>query len=134
MHRVPAFVCACIVSTAVLACDELDLLDGFVVDGVAPDGAYCTPYLTLSGVEGVVCQWDFPYRAPSAILLEERLRNQIQTCRRINAVLVDTPVNHPDSYNLRRWITQEAIYSLSIKDKGRLQSTFIFLRRQPRQR
>lgn len=133
-RRTFAYICACFVSTAVMACNELNLLDGFVTDGVAPAGAHCTQYLAESGAEGVVCQWDFPYRGPTAILLANRLRKQIHACRRINAVLVDTPVNHPDSYNLRRWITQEATYSLSTKDKSRSQSTFVFLRRQPRQR
>ena len=40
-------------------------------------------------------------------------------------------VNHPDSYDLHEWRTPSGTYAISVKDKGALNRTLVFLRYAP---
>ena len=40
----------------------------------------------------------------------------------------DTGVNHPDTYDLQMFRTVAGTVSVSLKDKGALQQTYVFLR------
>ena len=114
------------------ACEIFDALDTFTQTDVAPAKATCDTYLSESGSIGTACNWEFPYRAPEAITLADILTEDIQICRPVSQSAADAQVNHPDSYDLRTWVSDAATYALSVKDKGNLQRTFVFLRREPR--
>jgi len=40
----------------------------------------------------------------------------------------DQIVNHPDAYDLREFELDGSTYAVSLKDKGALQQTYVFLR------
>ena len=44
--------------------------------------------------------------------------------------LIGAVVNHPDSYDLRQYAWEGGVVSLSLKDKGALGATMVFLRMQ----
>ena len=94
-----------------------------------PNGAQCAVLLQLGGVRALNCQWGFSFRNPDAWKSFERLSGQIRECSGV-AVLIDQDqlVNHPDTYDLRKFDWNGAIIDVSLKDKGALQQTFVFLR------
>lgn len=92
----------------------------------------CTTYRTETSRTGVSCHWPFPYRSKDAQVLGETLWQTLTTCRKGHSLGPDAQVNHPDSYALREWATNTGTYALSIKDKGALDQTLVFLRFEPR--
>ena len=125
-------VLTCIVFAAVwpgaaVACARVDQLDG-LFQGEASATKECTRYLGQNGGQGVSCFWSFPFRAPEAPQFADAIWAEVQSCRPGKAAGPDALVNHPDSYDLRVWITDGATYHLSLKDKGGLQQTLVFLR------
>lgn len=75
------------------------------------------------------CAWDFPRRAPAASERFDGLVQAMTLCFGERARLYeDQSVNHPDSYSLRGFELPQAEVSVSIKDKGALEKTFVFLR------
>ena len=89
----------------------------------------CDIALTLNAPSAHICHWEFAYRAAEAAATFETFNQQIQTCLAgLSDEFKDQGVNHPDFYDLRQYQTQGAQVSLSIKDKGAMQRTFVFLR------
>ena len=82
---------------------------------------------------GTACHWAFPFREAAARGFAEGLWFDLVRCRTGTALGPDAQVNHPDSYDLREWQTSPAVYALSVKDKGGLNRTLVFLRTEPRQ-
>ena len=77
------------------------------------------------------CGWEFPYRAQQAYDTFDELVRGVNDCIGRQATLhSDQSVNHPDYYALRRYETEQADVSVSVKDKGALGSTFVFIRVQ----
>ena len=98
--------------------------------GAHPDGAQCLER-EASDVEpyALVCTWTFPYRAPEAESRYDGLAAGIEACLGEDSQLKkDQPVNHPDSYTLRRFLTPKAKVSVSLKDKAARAETYVFLR------
>lgn len=112
-------------------CSVLDALDNFPTTGVAPKGTTCVTYLTERSEIGVSCHWAHAFRDVSATTFANRLWSQIKSCRPGAPLGPDTRVNHPDSYELLQWADGRAVYSVSIKDKGALDRTLVFVRRAP---
>lgn len=91
----------------------------------------CRPVATLAG-SGDVCQWSFAYRAPDAVAGFERLTDNVRSCLGADTERgADTPVNHPDSYDLRQFVAGGTLISVSLKDKAALRRTLVFLRIEP---
>lgn len=94
-----------------------------------PDGTKgtCSTSLDLSGARAQNCRWPFAYRAPEATEAFNAVLQATTACLDVQPVS-DQDVNHPDSYDLRTFHTDTAQIAVSIKDKGALQQTYVFLR------
>ena len=80
------------------------------------------------------CAWEFPHRAEQAYETFEEIAGKLNACIGERATLhSDRSVNHPDYYSSRRYELKRADVSVSVKDKGALGSTFVFVRVQGRQ-
>ena len=89
----------------------------------------CGTSLGLSGETSVHCNWGYPYRSPDARAVFNALGAELQACFEGQAGLgEDALVNHPDSYDLLSFDLDGGTLSLSLKDKGALEQTYIFLR------
>ena len=124
-----AMTCA-VPAAADTFCAQLQNMAGQVLD--LPDGSQgtCSVSLNLSGEQANTCRWPFDYRAPEATLAFTALLDAATECLGTEAV-ADQGVNHPDSYDLRTFDTDQIQVAISIKDKGALQQTYVFLRRAP---
>ncbi len=79
------------------------------------------------------CAWEFPHRAEQAYETFEEIAGKLNVCIGERATLhSDRSVNHPDFYASRRFELKQADVSVSVKDKGALGSTFVFVRVQGR--
>ena len=116
-----------VVPGALSACAPLPAVEGFATGGTAPEGAICTTYLAQTG-PGVSCHWAFPFRDAAAPAFAEALWQVLTTCRAGEAAGGDLPVNHPDSYALREWVSGGVTYRVTVKDKGAEGRTLVFLR------
>ena len=63
--------------------------------------------------------------------MAESLWSGIARCEPGGPAGPDARVNHPDSYDLREWIADSGTWSVSVKDKGALGQTLVFLRYAP---
>jgi len=134
MRRAVAIACAaCLIPHAVAAdaCAPLDALDAFLTQQDPPRDATCATYLTEAGTTGTSCHWSFSFRDPIAKDEAAQIWAALATCRPNGTSASDQPVNHPDSYDLRAWRTEAATYAISVKDKGALNRTLVFLRVEP---
>lgn len=94
--------------------------------------ATCTTSLALSGETSTHCGWPFDYRAPQASQAFQAVIQAVPNC--LGASLQaedDQDVNHPDFYDLRLFQTAQGEVGVSLKDKGALQQTYVFLRVTP---
>ena len=77
------------------------------------------------------CGWEFPYRAKLAYDTFDEFVRGVKDCIGRHATLhSDQSVNHPDFYALRRFETERAEVSVSVKDKSARSRTFVFIRVQ----
>lgn len=117
-------------------CDQLTAIMGKpATDGqhVTLDGngkSDCAVSLDLSGAKALNCAWDFPFRDGTAREVFAGTLARLQVCFGADATL-DQPVNHPDFYDLRVFQTELGEVGLSLKDKGALQRSYVFLRIVP---
>ncbi len=89
----------------------------------------CGESLGQSGATSRHCAWGYPYRMAQAQQDFKTLGALLQGCFEGAASgNGDQVVNHPDSYDLRMFQTENGALSMSLKDKGALQKTYIFLR------
>jgi len=91
--------------------------------------ASCTAGQGLGGTAFVHCAIDFDFRAPAALEALEVITDALVSCPQTSREdFTDQKVNHPDSYTLRKFTQGAHEISLSLKDKGALQKTYVFLR------
>lgn len=77
------------------------------------------------------CAWEFPHRAEPAYDAFDELVRSVNECIGQHATLhSDQSVNHPDYYASRRFEVEQADVTVSVKDKGALGRTFVFVRVQ----
>lgn len=93
----------------------------------APHAPTCQTALQTSG-ETLVCYSEHPFRSGTASDLAAEIEAQIAACFDAPARQPDTGVNHPDSYAARWFDVGEARIYLSVKDKGALEKTLVFVR------
>ncbi len=109
------------------ACGPLTAIETFDTSFVAPDGSLCLAYLSPEGADGVSCHWTFPFRDAAAKAFATELWEMIAVCRPGVPGGEDQRVNHPDSFELLEWTGQGVTYRVSVKDKGGLSQTLVFL-------
>ncbi|WP_136660807.1 hypothetical protein [Nitratireductor sp. XY-223] len=109
------------------SCEQFAALESYTSAEIAPRGATCGTFLSQSAKTGVSCYWAFPYRDGSAERMADSLWALLQNCRPGTQLAPDWPVNHPDSFQLREWSAEGAIYRVSLKDKAGQQRTLVFL-------
>ncbi len=93
----------------------------------APTPPDCSRSLELGGVRAVTCGWSYPYRDAAAMAAFDDLLGGVARCGDMLG-RDDSQVSHPDSYDLRMFSVQDAEVSVSLKDKGALAETWLFLR------
>lgn len=92
----------------------------------------CSTALALSGETSKHCAWPFDYRSEAATQAFEALVTAVPACLELDvAAADDQDVNHPDFYDLRVFNPAQGEVGISLKDKGALQQTYVFLRVTP---
>jgi hypothetical protein len=87
----------------------------------------CAPSHGLGGTVALHCAWPFEYRSMQALDAFDYLLGQVAACA--NPIAADlSSVSHPDSYDLRQFSSGMGVISVSLKDKGALNQTYVFLR------
>lgn len=124
-------------SPAQAFCPQLDALFEGSTTATLPQPldtmAKCTSALALSGQKSTHCAWPFDYRAPQATDAFEAVIKAVASCVDTSLkVENDQDVNHPDFYDLRIFNTSRGEVGVSLKDKGGLQKTYVFLRITPK--
>ena len=104
-----------------------DHTDWSVFDLPAPQD--CVTSLTLGAGQTVSCHWSYPFRSDAARRDFDHVKSVLSGC--LSASAPHSGVNHPDSYDLVEFVGQSQIFAVSLKDKGALQRTLIFLRFGP---
>jgi hypothetical protein len=118
-------------------CDGLDQLGATLTTTSAPDQSFalqghetagyaCLASLNTKGQRSLHCMWTFPYRAGAATAAFDMLLAEVTICSTADAQH-DQGVNHPDFYDLRQFAFADRTVGVSIKDKGALQQTLVFL-------
>lgn len=91
----------------------------------------CTKGIALGGAPFTHCAWPFAFRSITATHAFDATVAAIANCPDAQTRLtVDQPVNHPDSYDLRQLQFPGGEVGISIKDKGALAQTYVFIRIQ----
>lgn len=103
-----------------------DIDQGFALPDTSAHAAGCVVSLNLDGGRSLHCIWRFDYRAADAKKAFEILVAKVAACGDA-AEQLDQGVNHPDSYDLRQFTLQDRGFAVSLKDKGALQQTLVFL-------
>ena len=109
---------------------EFDVATGKIADIKSDVGAHsCSTSLELDGQITVNCYWAYVYRKASARVHFSNLVDALPDCGWVQVAQdgVGNKVNHPDSYEQRIFQQGTRRLSVSIKDKGQLQQTLIFL-------
>jgi hypothetical protein len=89
----------------------------------------CQLSMTLKGGIAHHCGWPFAFRASEARAAFEAMLDSVAECLGEGAeVTSDLGVNHPDTYDLKTFHAEAGTVSVSLKDKGALQQTYVFLR------
>ena len=111
-------------------CDDLNALQSdqlVLAQGVAS----CQSSLMLGGARNMNCVLEYPYRSAQAARAFDDIRADLAACLGPQATeVIDRSVNHPDAYDLREFDLNGRMYAVSIKDKGALQQTLVFVRVQ----
>lgn len=102
-------------------------LRGFLADPSVPiQGAdRCFTAMGLSG-KTHHCTWSYPFRAPEASAAFTATAAELEACQSGTAT-PDIGVNHPDTYTLLEFEVDGAGVTLSLKDKGALGQSLVFL-------
>ncbi len=90
----------------------------------------CGTSLAVSGVQSSHCYWAFDYRSDAARGGFLQVAAGVAACA--DPIAQEGDVNHPDSYDLRQFDLGGATVAVSLKDKGALQQTLVFLRVEAR--
>lgn len=93
----------------------------------APGPATCQTAQQTTG-EVLYCYSEHPFRSETALKQAQRLEERLTACFDAIQTTADATVNHPDSYDARHFDVLGARISLSVKDKGALGKTLVFLR------
>lgn len=87
----------------------------------------CSRNLEIGGKQAVTCGWAYDYRSDVAMQDFESTVDMLADCARFTGT-DPARVSHPDSYDLRQFALGSTLVSVSLKDKGALDQTWLFLR------
>lgn len=107
---------------------ECSALLRFVTGAEEPKGATCSTSRVLGGGQSTDCYWSFAFRADAARKEFSDLGHLLRLCAEGEVTVEGASVNHPDSYDQLTTQIAGRDVSLSLKDKGALGKTLIFLR------
>lgn len=108
-------------------CSRVQEVERYLVSDRAPTGSHCERYTGLQSSVGVSCFWEYQFRSVEADEFFERAWFEVTNCRHGEAFLGQKGVNHPDSYQQRKLLTDLGTYRVTRKDKGSENRTLIFL-------
>lgn len=91
------------------------------------DADDCTMSIAIGGARTLHCHWQFEYRAESATNKFDDLHSALKACSGDTDPVTDQQVNHPDFYDQARFDIDGIPVTVSLKDKGALQQTLVFL-------
>lgn len=95
-------------------------------------GGSCQTTRNRAGETGFACHWAHDYRSESAASAFRALTQRFDRCFGAESLMpADRKVNHPDSYDLRRYRLNGQVVAVSQKDKAALDRTFVFVRVAP---
>ena len=86
----------------------------------------CRMTTGLGGVKAYHCAWEFDYRAEAALSTFAEFDAALAACFDATSQH-DQDVNHPDFYDLREYAVTGAVVRVSLKDKGALGQTYVFV-------
>lgn len=113
---------------ALAGCEALVKRDAVAAASLfAPDPATCQTAQQTTG-EVLYCYSEHAFRSETALNQAQRLEEGLTACFGAIQTTADVTVNHPDSYDARHFDVTGARISLSVKDKGALGRTLVFLR------
>ena len=116
------------IATSAGACE---LVEAIAALEPASGAKTCAAYRSEGGNQSISCHWEFAFRDPKALEFSDHLTAQISSCAGGLPAARDQKVNHPDSYDLRTFASSNGTFFTSVKDKGALQKTLVFLRFEP---
>lgn len=88
----------------------------------------CTMSRSETGANAYHCIWGFPYRDAAASAFFEAIDEDLRGCFAGRAeIAADQGVNHPDTYDQRRYGLDDVVVTVSLKDKSALRRTYVFL-------
>ena len=106
-----------------------DALCSTVEIQVPIDGATsCRQVAESGGASSFQCWWQFEFRDDGDDAFFTNGIDELKNCMADATILLDQPVNHPDSYSLYSFVTPTKEVSLSYKDKSALGQSFVFFR------
>lgn len=92
------------------------------------DAEKCTMSRSDSGANAYHCIWGFPYRDVAASAFFGAVDADLRGCFADSArFAADQGVNHPDTYDQRRYGLDDVVVTVSLKDKSALGRTYVFL-------
>ena len=104
------------------------LADVFSANIAAPPPSCRVVEAQVGGAQPL-CMWTFDYRATAATEALDAITTQIRGCIGDDiSEARDPAVNHPDFFALHQFQSETRALSVSLKDKGALRKTLIFLR------
>ena len=134
---IPASLITFSAATAVADCAKFELLAQWDKTALLSDKTMaeelgadkCGISNAGGGLFAHVCQWSFPLRNPAALDFFEEFEADALACLPLGVPLApDQQVNHPDTYALKQYPFKDGVLNLSLKDKGNLGRSFVFLR------
>jgi hypothetical protein len=87
---------------------------------------FCQMTQGIGGVQAYHCAWEFAYRAEAALSTFVAFDAELAACFDTTSQH-DQGVNHPDFYDLREYAVEGAVVRVSLKDKGALGLTYVFV-------
>jgi hypothetical protein len=98
------------------------------VPRLTDEDAKCTSSRTLGGGQSKDCYWSFDYRSAEATQVYEQMTELLGLCADSPVEVQTAQVNHPDSFDQVLGLVEGRKVSVSLKDKGALNQTLVFLR------
>jgi hypothetical protein len=93
-----------------------------------PKAQRCAVVQNVEGHKTYHCAWKFPFRAAAALTFSNTYNQTIAACfADATQRVADLGVNHPDSYEQQQHVVEGAVIRVSVKDKGALQETYVFV-------
>lgn len=131
MKRFAAIILVSMAAGAAQA-DGCTNLRFFALSNEVPDmagvAASCSTSVTLGGGKSWDCHWRFDYRSEAALRTFKDLAALLDLCASGPVSVEHSSVNHPDSFDQISGTAFGRQISVSLKDKGGLGQSLVFLR------